>query len=125
MVAVPIMLFVSSMLMATAWLGHLKFQDAPFVVALVACWLIVLPEYVLNVAAVRVGKGIYSGATMASFHLCWGVICVVLVSRFYLGETMNARQFSGFGLMLVAMLLIGSKEHSDHLPDSEPEEDAT
>lgn len=75
-----------------------------------------LPEYALNVAAVRMGKGIYSGATMASFNLCTGVVCVVFVSRFILGETMNARQYAGFGLMIVAMLLIGSKEHVDHLP---------
>jgi len=124
-VAVPIMLFISSMLMALAWLGHLKFEDAPFFLALLAAWLIVFPEYMLNVAAVRLGKGIYSGATMASLNLCWGVICVVLVSTFYLEESMNARQYLGFGLMLVAMLLIGAKDQSDHVPEVEstPEED--
>lgn len=123
-IAVPVMLFVSSMLMATAWLGHLRFKDSPFLVATAIAWLIVLPEYVLNVAAVRIGKGIYSGATMASLNLCWGVICVVLVSTFYLGEDMNARQYLGFGLMLVSMVLIGSKDHSAHLLEGEdPEEE--
>lgn len=113
---VPLMLFVSSMLMAIAWLGHLKFKDAHFLVALAVAWLIVLPEYALNVAAVRMGKGIYRGATMASFNLCTGVVCVVFVSRFVLDETLEPRQYAGFALMLVAMLLIGSREHVDHLP---------
>jgi len=121
-IAVPTMLFMSSLLMAVAWLGHLKFEDSPFLVALAIAWLIVLPEYMLNVGAVRLGKGIYSGATMASFNLCSGVICVVLVARFVLGESMDARQYAGFALMLVAMLLIGSKEHSDILPDVEDDE---
>ena len=108
------------MLMAFAWLGHLKFKDSPFLFALLAAWLIVFPEYMLNVAAVRLGKGIYSGATMASLNLCWGVVCVVFVSRFVLNESMNSVQYAGFGLMFVAMLLIGSKDHSDHLPEIDP-----
>ena len=115
-VAVPVMLFLSSMLMATAWLGHLRFKELHFLAALGLAWLIVLPEYALNVGAVRMGKGIYSGATMASFNLCTGVVCVVFVSIFVLDETMDARQYAGFALMIVAMLLIGSREHVDHLP---------
>ena len=119
---VPVMLFISSMLMAIAWLGHLKFKDAHFLVALAVAWLIVLPEYALNVGAVRMGKGIYRGATMASFNLCTGVVCVVFVSRYVLGETLDARQYAGFALMIVAMLLIGSREHVDHLPILEDEQ---
>lgn len=122
-IAVPAMLFLSSVLMAVAWLGHLRFEDSHFLVALAIAWLIVLPEYMLNVGAVRLGKGIYSGATMASFNLCSGVICVVLVSRFLLGESMNARQYVGFALMIVAMLLIASQGHMDNLPDID-EDDA-
>ncbi len=114
------MLFLSSMLMAFAWLGHLKFEDAPFLLALLAAWLIVLPEYILNVAAVRLGKGIYSGATMASLNLCWGVVCVVFVSRFVLNEAMSIRQYAGFALMFVAMLLIGSKDRTDTQPEIDP-----
>lgn len=109
--------------MALAWLGHLKFKGAPFLVALLAAWLIVLPEYMLNVAAVRLGKGIYTGAMMASLNLCWGVVCVVFVSRFVLDETMSYRQIAGFALMLVSMLLIGSRDHSDNLPELDPNPD--
>ena len=67
---VPLMLVLSSSLMAVAWLGHLRFKDKwSFFAALAASWLLVLPEYVLNVMATRAGHGIYTGAQMATMHL--------------------------------------------------------
>ncbi len=104
---VPIFMFLSSALMATAWLGHLRFRDQiGFWTALGASWLLVLPEYVLNVAATRFGYGTYSGGQMASFHLAFGVICVALVSHFALGERISVVQMIGFGILAVGIVLI-------------------
>lgn len=108
-VSVPLMLFTASMFMALAWLGHLKLEYLPFTSALLLCWLLVLPEYFLNVTAIRLGYPCYTGAQMASFRLCFGVICVALVSRFFLGEPLSYRQLIGFGIMVVAMVLITVK----------------
>ena len=108
-IVVPIMLFVSSLIMATAWLGHLKFKELPFAVAMLASWLIVLPEYFLNISAIRRGIVVYTGAQMAAFNLSSGVVCVALVSRFVLGEELTPRKLLGFGLMLIAMSLISLK----------------
>ncbi|HZL27037.1 MAG TPA: DMT family protein [Acidobacteriaceae bacterium] len=106
-ILVPVLMLVSSSLMATAWLGHLKFRNSiGFWMALGASWLLVLPEYVLNVAATRFGYGTYSGAQMASFHLAGGVVCVALVSHYLLGERLGLVQLLGFALLAVAMLLI-------------------
>ena len=106
-VLVPLMLIASSTLMAFAWIGHLKYaQSWSFWTALGASWLIVLPEYLLNVSATRMGLGTYTGAQMASLNLCSGVICVAFVSRYFLGEPMGLRQFLGFALMCVAIVLI-------------------
>lgn len=106
-ILVPVLMLASSTLMATAWLGHLKFRNSiGFWVALGASWLLVLPEYVLNVAATRFGYGTYSGAQMASFHLAGGVICVALVSHYLLGERLGVIQVVGFALLAVAMILI-------------------
>jgi uncharacterized protein (DUF486 family) len=106
-VLVPVLMFVSSCLMSLAWLGHLRFRDSVgFLVALAASWLLVLPEYVLNVGATRYGYGTYTGAQMASMHLAFGVVCVALVSRYVLGETLGARQLLGFGLLAVAAAMI-------------------
>ena len=106
-VLVPAFMFLSSCLMALAWLGHLRFRDnIGFWTALSASWLLVLPEYVLNVAATRFGYGTYNGAQMASFHLAFGVVCVALVSHFVLGERFALSQMLGFVLLGVAIVLI-------------------
>lgn len=92
--------------MAFAWLGHIRFHGRNFFLALLISWLLVLPEYVLNVAAIRYGYGVYSGAEMASFNLCTGVLCVALVSRFFLHEPMTRYQLWGFVLMACAIVLV-------------------
>jgi multidrug transporter EmrE-like cation transporter len=43
---------------------------------------------------------------MATFHLSFGVVCVALVSHFILGERLSATQLVGFGLLVVATVLI-------------------
>ncbi len=105
-IAVPIMIFLSGAFMATAWLGHLRIRERGFLVALALSWLIVLPEYVLNVAATRLGYGTYSGAQMAAFHLFSGVICVMLVSKLVLRETLHYHQYIGMALLGLGMVLV-------------------
>ncbi|MEL6438524.1 MAG: DMT family protein [Cyanobacteria bacterium J06621_8] len=109
---VPLMLFTSSLIMAFAWLGHLKFSEFPLVWATLCCWLLVLPEYFLNISAMRLGREIYSGAQMAAFNLSSGVICVALVSRLLLGEDLSGRKLLGLGLMILSMALIARKPHT-------------
>ena len=103
---VPAMLFTSSVIMAFAWLGHLRFRGYPMLVALLGSWFLVIPEYMLNVYSTRLGYGLYSGAQMASLNLCTGVICVAGVSVMVLNEKLTRRQWLGFGLMAVAIVLI-------------------
>jgi uncharacterized protein (DUF486 family) len=100
------MIFVSGAFMALAWLGHLRFKSLGFWPALGMSWSIVLPEYVLNVAATRYGFGTYTGAQMASFHLASGVVCVSLVSRFVLGEALSGRHVVGFTLLAAGMVIL-------------------
>jgi uncharacterized protein (DUF486 family) len=105
-ILVPLMIFLSGAFMAVAWLGHLRIKEYGFWVALALSWAIVLPEYVLNVAATRYGHGLFTGAQMGTFHLCSGVICVALVSRFILGETIRSHQMLGMLVLVVGMTLI-------------------
>ena len=107
LILVPFYMFLASCLMSLAWLGHLRFRDSiGFWTALTLSWLLVLPEYVLNVAATRYGYDTYSGAQMATFHLAFGVLCVALVSRFVLGERLTPTQMVGFALLAIATVLI-------------------
>jgi uncharacterized protein (DUF486 family) len=112
------MLVTSSMVMALAWLGHLRFTEWPFAQTMFICWLFVLPEYFLNISAIRLGYRVYSGAQMAAFRLCSGVVCVALVSAWVIGETLTVRQLGGFALMIVAMALISVKQR-DRFVDEE------
>lgn len=100
------MLLVSSVIMALAWLGHLRFRSYGFFTAVFLSWCLVLPEYLLNIAAIRYGYGTFTGAQMASYNLCTGVVCVALVSRYVLGEELRMQQLVGFALMAVAIVLI-------------------
>lgn len=105
---VPIMLFASSVLMAFAWLGHVKFRHKSFFTALIFSWLLVLPEYLLNVSAIRWGaeSNVYAPSEMAAMNLCTGVFCIALVSKLFLGEKLNSRKIFGFILMAVSILLV-------------------
>lgn len=105
-VLVPAMIFTSGAFMAVAWLGHLRIRDRSFWLALLLSWLIVLPEYALNVAATRYGYGTFSGAQMAAMHLGSGVVCVGLVSRYLLEEPLSLQQLVGFVLLGISLILI-------------------
>lgn len=100
------MISVSGMFMAFAWLGHLRFRPGSFLSALLFSWMIVLPEYLLNVGATRLGHGVYSGAQMGAVHLASGVVCVAMVSRFVLGEPLRPIQVGGLVLLTVAITMI-------------------
>jgi len=104
--AVPLMLLVSSLLMAFAWLGHIKFRRKGYLVALGASWLLVLPEYLLNISAIRWGHGTYQGGEMAAMNLCSGVFCVALVSRYFLKERLTPRQLLGFAMLAGGVVLV-------------------
>lgn len=106
LILVPMMLCLSSLLMAFAWLGHVRFPNQGFLLALLVSWVLVLPEYVLNVSAIRYGYGVYTGGEMAAFNLGTGVFFVALVSRLFLKEHLNNYQIAGFFLMTWAILLV-------------------
>ena len=84
-------------IMAMAWLGHLRFKaELTLWMATGLAWLLVLPEYALNIKALRMGYGIYLAAQMAAFRLCAGVVWIALVSRYVLGEELTTQKLVGF-----------------------------
>jgi uncharacterized protein (DUF486 family) len=95
LVLVPFMLFTAGLLMSFAWIGHLKFKSWGFGTALAVSWLLVLPEYILNVSSARWGRDVFSGAQMAAVHLGSGVVCVALVASLHLGERLRGCETIG------------------------------
>ncbi|WP_372367497.1 DMT family protein [Candidatus Uabimicrobium sp. HlEnr_7] len=101
------MLILSSTIMAMAWLGHLKYKEnLSFWIATLVAWLIVLPEYLLNISAIRWGVKKYTPSQMAAINLSSGVVFIALVSHFFLGEALTTRKYIGFAFMIMAMILI-------------------
>lgn len=108
---VPVMLLFSSAVMATAWLGHLRFkEDLNFWMATLFAWLLVLPEYAINILALRIGYRKFTGGQMGAFRLCTGVICIALVSIYVLGEQLTTQKMLGLGIMAFSMTLISSSD---------------
>ena len=108
---VPLLLTLSSAIMAAAWLGHLKYKEnLSFWTATLAAWLIVLPEYLINISAIRWGIKKYTPSQMAAMNLSSGVVFIALVSHFFLGEALTTKKYIGFALMTVAMVLITGAE---------------
>lgn len=117
LILVPIMLTAAGALMSFAWIGHLRFRSWGFATALVFSWLLVLPEYLLNVYSSRWGLDRFSGAQMASIHLGSGIVAVALISAFFLGERISSQQIFGFGLLMVALaLVLTGRERDDLMP---------
>ena len=100
------MLFTSSILMAFAWIGHVKYRKKSFWIALIFSWLLVLPEYIINVSAIRWGVGTYEPSEMAAINLSTGVVCIALVSKLFLGEKLSLRKIIGFILMIISVTLV-------------------
>jgi uncharacterized protein (DUF486 family) len=105
-ILVPMMVVASGGFMALAWLGHLRFRERGFWLALAMSWLIVLPEYLLNVAATRYGYGTFTGGQMAAMHLASGVLFVTLVSKYVLGEETGGQQYMGMAFLAIGMVLL-------------------
>jgi len=83
-----------------------KIQRKNLFQALIFSWLLVLPEYLLNVSAIRWGIGTFEPSEMAAMNLCTGVICIALVSKIFLGEKLNPRKIVGFILMAISVILV-------------------
>lgn len=114
LIFVPLMLILSSAIMAMAWLGHLSYKEEwSFLTASFFAWLFVLPEYILNISAIRWGVGTYQPSEMGAMNLASGVVFIALVSAIELGEELTMKKYIGFGLMVIAMILISESKSKE------------
>ncbi len=98
---VPIvMLCVSNIFMTFAWYGHLKYPNAPMVIAILAAWSIAFIEYCFAVPANRIGYGLYSAAELKTMQEVITLIIFAGFSVFWLGEKFTL--YHGLGFALIA-----------------------
>lgn len=98
---VPIVLLcLSNIFMTFAWYGHLKYQNAPMIIAIIGAWVIAFFEYCLAVPANRIGYGLYSAAELKTMQEVITLIVFGFFSVFYLGEKITV--YHGIGFCLIA-----------------------
>ena len=103
----PILLLVASnVFMTFAWYGHLRFKAAPLWMAILVSWGIAFFEYCLMVPANRYGHAVYSAPQLKAMQEIITLVVFAVFSAWYLGEQVSPRQLAGFGLIVVAAVLI-------------------
>ena len=97
------LLLLSNCFMTVAWYGHLRFKSTALWMAILASWLLALPEYALQVPANRLGYGAMTAYQLKILQECITLVVFMVFARFWLGETPNLRYVISFGLILAAV----------------------
>lgn len=111
MLRTVLLLTCSNIFMTIAWYGHLRFRTSALWVAILASWLIALPEYALQVPANRFGY-LSSGLSGYQLKILQEAVTLVVFMVFAwlaLGETPGWRQGVAFGLVVLAVIVGTSK----------------
>ena len=87
----PIVLLIgSNVFMTFAWYGHLSYKSTAIGLAILASWMIALPEYMLAVPANRIGYA--GGYSLARLKIAQEVITLAVFvpfAVFYMGQPLK------------------------------------
>jgi len=103
MLRTVLLLLGSNIFMTFAWYGHLKFRTRPLLIAIVASWLIALPEYCLQVPANRGGYGQLTGFQLKVLQEVITLCVFIVFASLYLGEGFRWNYAISFFLILLAV----------------------
>ena len=98
-----LLLICSNVFMTIAWYGHLKYRQAPLLLAIVVSWLIAFCEYCFQVPANRIGYGEF---TAFQLKIIQEVITLGVFAGFailYLREPIRWNHFAAFLCILAAV----------------------
>ncbi len=106
----PILLLIgSNTFMTFAWYYHVKKASWGLLVAILASWLIALPEYILQVPANRMGHVDHAGPyTLPQLKILQEAITLVVFTVFALKvakETPRWSDWAAFGLVFLAVVV--------------------
>lgn len=100
------LLILSNIFMTFAWYGHLKFENKPLYIVIMASWGIALFEYCAQVPANRIGYGYFNAAQLKVIQEIITLTVFVIFSVFYLGEALHWKQLIGFGFIAIGAFFI-------------------
>ena len=100
-----ILLIISNAFMTIAWYGHLKFENKPLWMVILASWGIAFFEYCFQVPANRWGAmHSFSPAQLKITTEVIGLLTFFIFAKFYLNETFTWNYFVSFGLIVAAVV---------------------
>lgn len=103
----PILLLcASNVFMTFAWYGHLKFENRPLWLVIIASWLIAFFEYCLAVPANRYGSHVYNAAELKTMQEVITLIVFAGFSVLYLGERLTINHAVGFAFICLGAFFV-------------------
>lgn len=118
-----LLLVGSNLFMTFAWYYHLKQKAWPLLLAIVASWLIALPEYCLQVPANRLGHASFGGPFSApQLKVIQEAITLLMFAAFsiaILKERPRVNEWVAFALILLAVVIAMSGRRAAPAPGSE------
>jgi uncharacterized protein (DUF486 family) len=106
LIAPPVLLAGSNVLMNLAWYWHLKLPREAMWAAILISWGIALFEYCLAVPANRIGASRYSLFELKTMQEVFSLGAFVLVAWALFGQKPGLPQVAGFALILVGASLV-------------------
>lgn len=103
------LLLCSNCFMTVAWYGHLRFKQSPMVLAIVASWLLALPEYALQVPANRAGYGDLSAYQLKIMQESITLVVFMVFAWVGLGEQPTWRYLLSMTLIFLAVVIAFKK----------------
>ena len=103
------LLLLSNCFMTLAWYGHLRFKSAALWLAILASWLIALPEYALQVPANRFGYGDLSAYQLKILQECISLLVFMGFASLALGEGLKLKYLISFALIVSAAAIAFKK----------------
>jgi len=102
-----LMLVVSNVFMTLAWYGHLKFDNKPLWLLIVASWGIAFFEYCLVIPANRIGFA--QGLTVGQLKVMQEVVTLLVFAVFaalVMGEKLGWKHLGAFVCLVGAVLFM-------------------
>jgi uncharacterized protein (DUF486 family) len=103
---VILLLVASNAFMTAAWYDHLRDRHSALLPTILTCWLIALPEYVLQVPANRLGFGHLTATQLKVIQEVISLSVFVAFAWWRLGEAPTWRTAVAFGLIVAAVAVV-------------------
>ena len=98
-----VLLVLSNSFMTMAWYGHLKHNNVPLWLAILASWGIAFFEYCLQVPANRMGYGHFTGYQLKIIQEIITICVFVVFAWLYLGERLRLNHALAFAFLLISV----------------------